>query len=121
MKLFSILLIVTGVVMTAARMLAWVECKVRVSRVFYNDDGVELPGLLLQRAFSRPVFFPFEPSCGFDSQIICKEDETLIRPMDVPDIAGETSRIVLSLPGPSGWNLEAAKSQSETDKSENCF
>ncbi len=43
---------------------------VRYDRVLYNDDGIEVPGILLRRWLRRPLFIPFHIGCGFDSQVI---------------------------------------------------
>lgn len=49
----------------------------KVSRVYYNDDDILVPGHLIRRLFHRPVFFPFERKCGFSYQIITKKDQVL--------------------------------------------
>ena len=46
----------------------------KVSRVYYNDDDILVPGHLIRRLFHRPVFFPFERKCGFSYQIIHKKE-----------------------------------------------
>lgn len=46
----------------------------KVSRVYYNDDDILVPGHLIRRLFHRPVFFPFERKCGFSYQIITKKE-----------------------------------------------
>lgn len=111
MSIFQIFLMVAGFIMTALYLLFWAENSFRVTRVFYNDDGVELPGLLVQRPFRRPVFFPFEAACGFDSQIIYKENEALIRPMGVFHFAGGSDTHILCLPGPTTSVCEAKEPQ----------
>lgn len=42
----------------------------KVRRVYYNDDSILIPGHLVERRFRKPVFYPFEVKCGFDSEII---------------------------------------------------
>ena len=49
----------------------------KVSRVYYNDDDILVPGHLIRRLFHRPVFFPFERKCGFSYQIIHKKESLL--------------------------------------------
>lgn len=48
----------------------------KVKRVFYNDDDILIAGHLIERRFRKPVFYPFEAKCGFDSEII--RDKSLI-------------------------------------------
>lgn len=111
MSIFQISLMVAGFILTAVYVLFWAESSFKVSRVFYNDGGVDLPGLLVQRPFCRPVFFPFEAACGFDSQIIYKEDEALIRPMGVVYLAGGSDTHILCLPGPTASVCETKEPQ----------
>lgn len=113
MSIFRISLMVAGFIMTALYLLFWAENSFRVTRVFYNDDGVELPGLLVQRPFRRPVFFPFEAACGFDSQIIYKENKALIRPMGVVDIVDRLGTHILCLPDTSASVDEVKTPQTE--------
>ena len=47
-----------------------------VKRVYYNDDGILIPGHLMKRRFRKPVFYPFDKKCGFDYEIM--RDEKLI-------------------------------------------
>lgn len=113
MSIFQISLMAAGFILTAVYVLFWAESSFKVSRVFYNDDGVELPGLLVQRPFRRPVFFPFEAACGFDSQIIYMENEALIRPMGVVDIAGGSDTHILCLPNTIASAEEAKAPQTK--------
>lgn len=46
----------------------------KVTRARYLDDGIWLDGFIIKRWFRRPVFYPFHPGCGFDSQVIFKKD-----------------------------------------------
>lgn len=48
----------------------------KVRRVYYNDDDILIAGHLIERRFKRPVFYPFEAKCGFDSEVI--RDKSLI-------------------------------------------
>lgn len=111
MSIFQISLMVAGFILVAVYLLFWVKNSFRVFRVFYNDDGVDLPGLLVQRPFCRPVFFPFEAACGFDSQIIYKENKALIRPMGVARFAGGLDTHILCLPGPTASVCETKEPQ----------
>ncbi len=52
----------------------------KVKRVCYIDDGVKLAGLLITRIFCRPVFYPMNPGCGFDAQVIYPEHRKNLRP-----------------------------------------
>ena len=47
-----------------------------VTRVYYNDDSILIPGHLIRRKFRKPVFYPFERKYGFDYETI--NDEELI-------------------------------------------
>lgn len=47
----------------------------KVSKVYYNDDGILVPGHLVTRIMRKPIFFPFDPRCGFSSQRISKREE----------------------------------------------
>ena len=42
----------------------------KVTKVYYNDDSVLAEGYLIERFMRRPIFFPFDPRCGFTSQRI---------------------------------------------------
>ena len=42
----------------------------KVKRAYLNDDGANIPGLLIKRFLRKPVFYPFNESCGFTSQVI---------------------------------------------------
>lgn len=94
----SIWLMTTGLGMTGIYLLLRSVCRVRVSRVFYNDNGIEIPGLLIQRGFARPVFFPFDTACGFDRKVIYKKDRAFLRPMGVFNIVRGPNMRVLCLP-----------------------
>ena len=45
-----------------------------VTRVYYNDDGILIPGHLIRRKFRKPVFYPVERKCGFDDETISDEE-----------------------------------------------
>lgn len=47
----------------------------KVSKIYYNDDSILVPGHLVTRILRKPIFYPFEPRCGFDSQRISKREE----------------------------------------------
>ena len=57
-------------------------CKMIVYYVYYNDDGVLIPGLLIRRPLWVLTFIPFERGCGFDMQKIYRETRHLITPME---------------------------------------
>lgn len=44
----------------------------KIKRVVYNDDGVLIEGILIRRIFCKPIFVPANADCGFDQQIINK-------------------------------------------------
>lgn len=46
----------------------------KVTRIYYNDDDILIPGHLIERAFRKPVFYPFERKCGFGCQYIMDKD-----------------------------------------------
>ena len=56
--------------------------KITVYYVYYNDDGVLIPGLLIKRPLGDLTFIPFERKCGFDMQKISKSTRHLIIPME---------------------------------------
>ena len=57
-------------------------CKITIYYVYYNDDGVMIPGLLIKRPFFDLTFIPFEYGCGFDMQKIYRSTRHLIIPME---------------------------------------
>ena len=42
----------------------------KVTKVYYNDDSVLVEGYLIERFMRRPIFYPFDPRCGFTCQRI---------------------------------------------------
>lgn len=46
----------------------------KVTRMGYLDDGVAILGLLIERIMHKPVFVSMEPSCGWDLQLITKDE-----------------------------------------------
>lgn len=116
MNVFRIVLTVTGLILTAMYLLLWAESSFRVSRVVYNDDGIEIPGLLVQRPFGHPVFFPFEVACGFGWRLIFKEDEARIRPMTEVNAVGGKNTRTLYLPGAVMLEHESEESQAEENR-----
>lgn len=46
----------------------------KVTRMGYVDDGVAILGLLIERVMRKPVFVSMEPSCGWDRQLITKDE-----------------------------------------------
>lgn len=46
----------------------------KVTRFYYNDDDILIAGHLIERAFRKPVFYPFERKCRFGSQYITDRD-----------------------------------------------
>ena len=49
-----------------------------ISRAYYNDDSILLPGILIKRFLKRSIFAPCDPECGFDYQYVT-EKERIIR------------------------------------------
>lgn len=39
------------------------------------DDGILIPGVLIERLFRRPVFYSADARCGWVSQVIYKENK----------------------------------------------
>lgn len=52
----------------------------KVTRMCYNDDGVLIPGVLVERALRKPVFFSIEPRCGWSRQSITKAEKDNLFP-----------------------------------------
>lgn len=50
----------------------------KVSKAMFLDDGVSVPGVLIERFLCKPVFYPFDASCGWHSQIITKSKENKV-------------------------------------------
>ena len=46
----------------------------KVTRMGYIDDGVAILGLLIERTLRKPVFVSMDPGCGWDRQIITKNE-----------------------------------------------
>ena len=44
----------------------------KVTKVYYNDDSILVEGHLIERFMRKPIFYPFDPRCGFTSQKISK-------------------------------------------------
>lgn len=44
----------------------------KVSKASYLDDAVSVSGVLIERFLRRPVFYAFDESCGWKSQVITK-------------------------------------------------
>lgn len=42
----------------------------KVTKVYLDDRGILVPGHLIERAFCKPVFYPFDARCGFSCQYI---------------------------------------------------
>lgn len=55
----------------------------KVKKVVLKDDGVYVPGHLVTRLFQKPVFFPFDESVGFSSQVI--HDKSVLLDKDAID------------------------------------
>lgn len=52
----------------------------KIKKVVLKDDGVYIPGHLIVRLFRKPVFHPFDESCGFTSRVI--HDKSVILDSD---------------------------------------
>lgn len=50
------------------------------SKVCYVDDDKLIPGILIRRRFRRPVFVPWETTCGWTSQTLTKDTRNRIVP-----------------------------------------
>lgn len=42
----------------------------KTTRMYYNDDGIMIPGVLIERFRHKPVFVSMNPECGWNSQTI---------------------------------------------------
>ncbi|MDO4286398.1 MAG: DUF4314 domain-containing protein [Eubacteriales bacterium] len=42
----------------------------KVTKVYLDDRGILVPGHLIERAFCKSVFYPFDVRCGFSCQYI---------------------------------------------------
>lgn len=42
----------------------------KVSKAYYNDDGILVEGHLIERFLRKPIFYPFDSRCGFTSQLV---------------------------------------------------
>lgn len=40
----------------------------KVTKVYHNDDSILVEGHLIERFMRKPIFYPFDPRCGFTSQ-----------------------------------------------------
>ena len=49
----------------------------KCAKYYFNDDGIMVPGTLVQRAFSR-VFIPYCAHCGWSKQKITKANKHLL-------------------------------------------
>lgn len=47
----------------------------KAKRASYIDDDILIPGVLIERLFRRPVFYSADARCGWESQVIYKEDQ----------------------------------------------
>ena len=50
--------------------------------VYYNNYGVNVPGLLIRHPLHPPTFVPFDRECGIGILKIDKSDFHLITPME---------------------------------------
>lgn len=46
----------------------------KVKRASYIDNGILIPGVLIERLFRRPVFYSADARCGWESQVIYKDN-----------------------------------------------
>ena len=54
----------------------------KVTKVYYNDDSVLVEGYLIERFMRRPIFFPFDPRCGFTSQRVSDRSQLVEHKQD---------------------------------------
>ena len=52
----------------------------KITRMCYNDDGVLVPGVLVERALRKPAFFSTDPRCGWSRQSITKTEKRNLFP-----------------------------------------
>ena len=46
----------------------------RVNKASYLDDGINIPGVLIERFLRKPIFYSSDLRCGWDSQKITKKE-----------------------------------------------
>ena len=54
----------------------------KVTKVYYNDDSVLVEGYLIERFMRRPIFYPFDPRCGFTSQRVVDRSQLVEHKQD---------------------------------------
>ncbi|MBQ8248066.1 MAG: hypothetical protein IJZ42_13140 [Lachnospiraceae bacterium] len=47
----------------------------KTTRAYYNDNGVMVPGILMEGFFRKPIFYAVDPSCSWESQVISKFEQ----------------------------------------------
>lgn len=46
----------------------------KVTKVYYDDDSILVEGHMIERFMRKPIFYPFDPRCGFTCQKISKRE-----------------------------------------------
>lgn len=54
----------------------------KVTKVYYNNDSVLVEGYLIERFMRRPIFYPFDPRCGFTCQCISDRSQLVEHKQD---------------------------------------
>lgn len=54
----------------------------KVTKVYYNDDSILVEGHLIERFMRRPIFYPFDPRCGFTCQCISDRSQLVEHKQD---------------------------------------
>lgn len=47
----------------------------KTTRAYYNDKGVMVPGILMERFLRKPIFYAVDPTCGWESHVISKFEQ----------------------------------------------
>ena len=48
----------------------------KIFKATYMDDGIYVPGVLIERPLHKPVFYAADSNCGWDAQVITKAEES---------------------------------------------
>lgn len=54
----------------------------KVTKAYYNNDSVLVEGYLIERFMRRPIFYPFDPRCGFTCQCISDRSQLVEHKQD---------------------------------------
>ncbi|MBQ8245812.1 MAG: hypothetical protein IJZ42_01650 [Lachnospiraceae bacterium] len=75
----------------------------KICKASYMDDGVTIPGVLVERFLRKPVFYAADPSCGWNSQVITKTEQSkVVKWIGKPGVG--TSRVFCNTDGAAQSN-----------------